>query len=83
MIIGSGPFLELGPGGGSRHGTGRDATGAVGTAPVIIGRYAYLSLRVFLYYSWADGYAIAYTGAYGSRAGSTSRRGTKTNRLRE
>lgn len=34
----------IGPGGGSRHGTGRDATGAIGTALVIIGRDASLSI---------------------------------------
>lgn len=30
----SGVGWIIGPGGGSRHGTGRDATGAIGTAPV-------------------------------------------------
>lgn len=62
----SGVGWIIGPGGGSRHGTGRDATGAIGTAPVIIGGYASLSisggLSLLLLVS-ASGYASAFTGA--------------------
>ncbi|KAK8492044.1 hypothetical protein V6N11_014167 [Hibiscus sabdariffa] len=60
-------------------GTGRDAIGAIGTALVIIGRYASFSisggLSLLLLVS-ASGYAFASTGAYGSLAGSNP----KTNR---
>jgi len=52
-------------------GTGRDAIGAIGTALVIIGRYASFSifggLSLLLLVS-ASGYAFASTGAYGSLA---------------
>lgn len=61
-------------------GTGRDAIGAIGTALVIIGRYASFSisggLSLLLLVS-ASGYAFASTGAYGSLAGSNP----KTNRF--
>lgn len=54
-------------------GTGRDAIGAIGTALVIIGRYASFSisgrLSLLLLVS-ASGYASASTDAYGLLAGS-------------
>ena len=59
-------------------GTGRDAIGAIGTALVIIGRYASFSisggLSLLLLVS-ASGYAFASTGAYESLAGSNPRIG--------
>jgi len=43
----------IGPGDGSPvKGRGRDAIGAIGTALVIIGRYAFLLAGVFLYCCW-------------------------------